>query len=197
MHKQLFCISKNMSNLRFELLLLLCLCNACSNRQVLPGGKAAEKQFSYFEMSYRGGWIGGFSFCLDSNRQFFSPSLYLIHPGDSIKYGVLPDTLQQKIDTLVALLEKDTALHSRYHPCDDCSSVAIKVATPGDTIRVFQTGEISAPLLAVILELDSFLLRPHQKHAPAPMYLETAEKVAPPPPPPILSRQKNPAANKK
>jgi hypothetical protein len=186
-----------MRNLILLLALTAGLNYSCSNNRVMPDMPPSQKQFSYFEMSYRGGWLGGFSFCLDSNRQFFSPALYPIHSNDSIKYGTLPDTLQQKIDALIVLLEKDTTLHSRYNPCDDCSSVAIKVATLKDTIRLFQTGDISAPVWAIINQLDSFLLQPHRKYCFSFLYLETAEKVAPPSPPPILSRQKNPATNKK
>ena len=140
-------------------------------------------QFSNFEISYRGGWSGGFCFRVDSNRIYFCPATYPNGIDDIVKYGLLPDSIFQHISSIYLQMQTDSSIQSGYNYCDDCPVAAIQAIMQQDTIRLFQVGEISTPLWKLINQLQLFIDSAAHNQVRALMIPETAARMAKPPPP--------------
>jgi hypothetical protein len=97
------------------------------------------KNFISLEISYTDGWTKAISFLVDSNGVFFSPAT-----SDSIKYGILPDSVFEVINTSLAKVINDSAVTSKDDGCVDCSVLAMKMITKIDTLNIHQVGEIPA-----------------------------------------------------
>ncbi len=155
----------------------------CTSKKNQDMSHLKTNGFEYFEMSYRGGWIGGFSFRADTNNIFFSPQKW-----DTVRYGILPDNIFHLIDTTLMILQNDTTIKSNYNYCDDCDLIALKAIKGQDTIEIFQVGEISMPFKRFINEIEPFLDNAKHQYFNAFMTLETARQVAPPLPPEIKEK---------
>jgi hypothetical protein len=175
----------------FLFAMLTCLSFGCTGKQAEVKMPVPKKSFGYFEISYHGGWQGGFSFTADSNKNFTSPGLFVPIGLDTIKYGILPDSIFYSLNKFAQFIQKDTAIRSTYNYCDDCSSVAIKTIVEKDTFRIFQVDEISKPVWQLIEKLDAFINHTKHTYKLAALHLETAKQVASPPPPPKLRRNTN------
>lgn len=143
-----------------------------------------KPSFTYFEISYRGGWIGGFSFHVDSNKVFIAPSIWgqLV---DSVGYGLLPDSICSLIDTGLFRIRNDKSIMSTKNGCDDCDLVAIRAVAGKDSIKLFQAGHISEPVYKLIDTLNQFLKEKKYNYYNIFTALETARDIAPPLPPKI------------
>ncbi len=146
-----------------------------------------KKGFSWFELSYKGGWMGELSFCVDSNRIFFFPSLIKQTDGETVKYGLLPDSIFKKVDTLTRQLKSIRSLNPDSNYCDDCAEVSIMAITRTDTTRVFMAGDINDRTGKLIEQLEAYKKSStlHQL-AVTYFYLATMKDVLPPIPPRIF-----------
>ncbi|MBL7748219.1 MAG: hypothetical protein JNM19_12360 [Chitinophagaceae bacterium] len=158
-------------------------CKQESNSTIQPD----KKGFSWFELSYKGGWTGQLSFCVDSNRIFFFPSLTKQIDGETVKYGLLPDSIFKKVDTLTWELKSIPSLNPDSNYCDDCAEVSIMAITGIDTIRVFMEGNINDRTRRLIEQLEAYKKSStlHQL-AVAYFYLATMKDVLSPLPPRIF-----------
>ena len=120
------------------LLLLFVFALSCLQHIERQKSQSQASNFTFFEMSYRGGSYGGFSFHVDSNKIFFAPPIHPRDALDTVKYGMLPDSVLQIINQLVGLLSTDTTIKSIRNDCVGCSLVAIRTVTANDTIQLFK-----------------------------------------------------------
>jgi hypothetical protein len=110
----------------------------------------------YFELSYLGGWQGSLSFCVDSNRIFFFPRLLQSIEGNTTKYGLLPDSVYNHINSVISHLK---LIHSQDPDslyCYDCSEVSIKTINGTDTMRLFLAGDIDSVTWDLIRRLEKY-----------------------------------------
>jgi hypothetical protein len=169
---------KTMSKLLLTAVFILSVA-ACTSSQKKTSNQTDEKKFSYFEISYRGGWFGGLSFFTDNNKIYFFTQISPQNITDKIKYGILPDSITKSIDSTLWLLKKEK-LNSIS--CNDCPSVSIKTITGSDTTNSFQTGEINVNIRKLITQLEVFRDSSAHSSFNSLMILETARQIAPPPP---------------
>ncbi len=172
---------------KFILAVSLLMIYGCVNNQkqaVEP--KVRKASFDYFELSYFNGSGVSLSFRVDSNRIFFLPTHW-----DSLKYGILPDSIFYSIDTTVYLLQNNTITKSINKFCHDCPSLALNVKTGQDTIKVFQDGRIDKRLWKVVKQLEFFADSVGHNYTSAFMRLETMEKLIP------ITKFRPPSAKKK
>jgi hypothetical protein len=125
----------------------------CKERNTGNKETHLKTQFSSFEISYRGGWFGGLSFRVDSNLIFFSPPLYPHGAEDSVKYGIVPDSIIQSIKIVIAKIQNDTSIKSGTNGCHDCPVMSLRSVIHTDTIQVIQSGEISKPIIDLLNQL--------------------------------------------
>jgi len=146
-----------------------------------------KKRFSWFELSYKGGWTGHLSFCVDSNRIFFFPSLIKQIDGETVKYGLLPDSIFKKVDTLTRQLKSIRSFNPDSNYCDDCTEVSIMAITGNDTTRVFMAADINDRTWKLIEQLEAYkeTATLHQL-AVSYFYLTTMKDVLSPIPPRIF-----------
>ena len=135
--------------------LFVIILTACTSKQKKSINKKEESHFSYFELSYKGDWFGGFSFLVDTNKIFFFPSTLPQISGDKIKYGILPDSLFQAIDSTITQIRTLQSLNPDSTYCFDCSEVSIKAILNSDTIRLYQAGIINDTIWNLIEKLMS------------------------------------------
>ena len=140
--------------------------------------------FRSFEIGYTNGWTDNFSFWTGSNYIFFSPQ-----KSDSIKYGILPDSILRIIDTALIKMISDPAIKSKDDECQDCPIVALRALTGTDTISIRQVGHIDTRLWPVISTLQNFIDSNSHPTMHAIVFLETQKAVSYPVPP-VISRRK-------
>ena len=150
---------------------------SCSHEERIQKVKST---FDSFEIGYANGWTKGFSFRADSNGIFFSPN-----GNDSLRYGILPDSIIQLIDKTLSKVVKDTSIKSKDRNCVDCSDLAMLSIIKGDTIFIRQAGDIDSVFWPVIKTLETFIDSGNYAKIKGNLFLES-QKVAfaPPPPPP-------------
>ena len=115
-------------------LLAIILLTGCTKHEFVVKKQIKTRHFDYFELSYHGGWLGKLQFCVDSNHIYFSGN-----PGadflDTIKYGILPDSIVKYIDTIVEKITKDTTIKSNHTYCHDCDNISIIIVRGQDTTK--------------------------------------------------------------
>jgi hypothetical protein len=171
-----------------SLLLTLSCCQSHDSNNLKLSNK---ENFSYFEISYKGGWSGGLSFFTDTNGIFFFPPIYPQVSGDKIKYGILPDSISQTIGTTIPIIKKLHSLNPDSLYCYDCDQVSIKLIKNNDTTKLYQAGAIDSTVWNLIERLEVF--RKNEKSSllnALYFYLETAKDVSSPMPPKIPAPKK-------
>lgn len=125
---------------------------SCRDR---PNSQIHEKKpqvsFKTFEISYSNGWTPGFTILIDSNKVYFSH-----YTLDSIFYGILPDSIFSLVDSSAIDIKKDTTIKSNKFDCDDCATIAIRIETLSDTIKIFRAGGIHPKLSKLVATLSEF-----------------------------------------
>jgi hypothetical protein len=155
----------------------------CQNQPVKSIPPRQTKAYSYFEISFLGGWTGSMCFRADSTDIYFFPLMYPRQLEDSIKYGILPDSMQQLISKTIRLLKDSSVKSSGRNLCDDCSAVQLLAVTGKDSIKLFQMGDIFPPVLNLVNQLESLQSQGHHQQLRAFIRLSTAADLVPPPPP--------------
>lgn len=143
------------------------------------------KKFRSFEIGYSNGWTRGFSVWVDSNKIFFSPQTI-----DTVKYGVLPDSIFQLIKTTFLKITGDTTIKSKDRGCVDCSILGIQTVIGNDTITIRQVGDINNLFWPVIKTLQTFVDSSSLSKLHATLFLESQKIAFPPPMPPIPNGRK-------
>ena len=163
-----------MTRLTFFILLLTTVFCRCSEKKQIVSNSAT---FTSFEISYTNGWGKGFSFIFDSNKIFFSPQHW-----DTTYYGILPDTIFNLLDTTFLRIRNDDNIKSKDGGCVDCSVLAIKIISGGDTTRINQTGYLDNLFSPVIKSLQRFIDSSEHNKIQAIVLLDTKLIISPRPP---------------
>jgi hypothetical protein len=155
---------------------------ACSDKKELI---KTSTTFTSFEIGYTNGWTRGTSFWVDSNKIFLSPQKF-----DTVKYGLLPDSIVRLIDTTLLKIISDTSIKSKDDGCVDCSIVAMQTIIGKDTITIHQIGNINKVFWPVIKTLEKFIDSVNHPTMPAKLFLESQRIAFPPPLPPTSNERK-------
>jgi hypothetical protein len=158
-----------------DIILLSTLMISCTER---PKSKSVSKNFTTLEISFSDGWGNASSFLIDSNKMYFSPSTL-----DSVRYGILPDSVFNVINTSILKIVDDTTVNSKDDGCVDCSLLAMKAIIKGDTLKIYQVGVISNILSHISESLQTFIRKSDHSVIHSVLFLETQKAVSPPPSP--------------
>jgi hypothetical protein len=164
-----------MTRLTTGIIGIVLLLSACSGKKTIYRSRARYKRF---EISYASGWTKDFSFWTDSTKVFLSP-----FGIDSMKYGILTDSIIRLIDTTLPELFSDTTIKSENRRCSDCSVVDLYGITGKDTISIYQAGAISGHLWPIIQTIRYLIDSIQHEKVHSILFLRTQEAISPPLPP--------------
>jgi hypothetical protein len=100
--------------------------------------------------------------------------------NNRMHYGILPDPLFCRIDSIFLRIIKDTSIKSIEGDCIDCEEIAIKAIVKNDTFRINQKGHIHKEILPLIELIQVFLEKgKHRSIDRWPPYLETNRLIVP------------------
>jgi hypothetical protein len=161
---------------------------SCSNKERT---KKNNTSFTSYELSFTDGWSTRFSFSVDSSRFFLGTYKF-----DTLRYGVLPDSIFEMVDKNAFNLLTDKSVPNTNIKCYDCPSISILVNSNQDTVRLLQKGQVSDTLFFGLVDvLSNFLASKNNgswKVIPFPQLLfETLQPIMPPLPPPIREAGQN------
>jgi hypothetical protein len=171
-----------MTKIATGLLGLILFIYACSNKNETA---KTSIRFTSFEIGYTNGWTRGISFWVDSNKIFLAPQML-----DTVKYGLLPDSIIQLIDTTLFKIIADTTIKSKDGGCVDCSIIGIHAVIGDDTISIHQVGNIDKVFLPLIKTLQYFLDSTNHSTIHSVLFLES-QKIAFAPPLSPISTDRN------
>lgn len=142
-------------------ILILIFFVGCTQHKPVTPKTNIPVNFTTFEISYHSGWIGSLSFLIDSEKvYFFRPQLTI---DSKILYGVIPDSIFHRIDSLILRIKNDTSLQrNKDRGCIDCSEMAAKIISKNDTLRIHQQGPFDPEYNALLNIIQSFL--EHRNH---------------------------------
>ena len=163
------------------LISLIPFISGCSNKKVIE----RNLKFTTFEIGYTNGWTRGLCFWMDSNKIFFSPQRF-----DTIKYGLVPDSIIEIIDTVLLKIISDTTIKSKDNGCVDCSILAMQTVVGKDTFTIHQIGNIDKTFWPLLKTLPNFIDNDEHAKMCAELFLETQKIIFPPPLPPISNHRK-------
>jgi hypothetical protein len=170
----------------FSLLFLLIFCCNCHSKKTSAPTTAkplSHDKMDYFELSYRGGWEGGLSFCVDSSKIFFFPQMAQSVEGSVTKYGLLPDSLFDHINSLIPRLRQIPSQKPDSLYCYDCPEISIRAVNGADTLRLFLAGDADTSIWLLIERLADYERNSKlQKLTTAYFFLETMSDVVHMPP---------------
>ena len=132
-------------------------------------------KFTSFEIGYTNGWTRGISFWVDSNRIFFAPQ-----ESDKVKYGLLPDSLNQLINETLTNIFLDTTIKSKDDGCVDCEDLGIRAVVGSDTLYIRQVGKLDKIFLPFLKKLEYFIESSNHSTIHSVLFLES-QKIAFPP----------------
>ena len=173
-----------MTNKLLSLLLLTVLVISCSNK---PPKQKQIFNFTTYELSFFDGWSTRFSFSIDTSKVYLASYKF-----DTLKYGILPDSLFQIINKNAFLLFNDTTIRNKNKRCYDCSEISVLITLKGDTIGVVQKGDVSDTVFfPVVYAIYNYLetSRSSWKLYPfshSQLLFETSKSILPPLPPSVL-----------
>lgn len=172
-----------------SIILFTIIIYSCSGKRAILKNSPT---FRSFEISYTNGWTKGFSFIVDTNKIFFSPQ-----KQDTTYYGILPDTIFKIFDTIFQEIRSDQSIKSKDEGCVDCSVLAVKIISNGDTTRIIQIGDLDNVFYPLIKSLQKFIDSSKHQTIPGVVWPDTKSIVAPPPPKIDETKFKPPVVRKK
>ncbi len=158
---------------------ILFILTSCSEKKV---ERIPKYNFTSFEISSFDGATKLFSFSVDTSKIFIART-----KGDSLKFGILPDSIFQVINRKAAQLFQDKSVKSNQNDCYNCPIVSVLSVYKSDTVRILQKGIRNDKLFFPIIEslekyLDSNKIYRAIKYDGMECF-ETMTKLIPPPPP--------------
>ena len=173
--------------------LLLCIIGfvfivSCSNKERT---KENDTSFTSYELSFTDGWSTRFSFSVDSSKFFLGTYKF-----DTLRYGVLPDSIFEIVNKNALKLLTDKSIPNTNIKCYDCPSISILVISNKDTMRLLQKGQVSDSIFFGLVDVLSDFLASRNNNSwkvlPFPQTLfETLQPIIPPLPPTIRKREPN------
>lgn len=159
-----------------QLIIIIFLLYSCSDH----AKTVTSKKVTSFEIGYSNGWTTGISFCVDSNEVFFAPQKF-----DSVKYGLLPDSIFRLIKSTLLKVISDTTIKSKDDDCVDCSVLGLQAIIGQDTIRIHQVGKIDSVFIPLIKSIQNFVDSTNHPIIHAVLFLESQKIAFSPPVPPL------------
>ena len=172
----------------FFLLLLTVFAISCSNR---PSKQKETFNFTTYELSFFDGWSSRFSISIDTSKVYLAA-----YKADTLRYGILPDSVFDIINKNALLLFNDSTITNKNRECFDCSEISILTTLKGDTVRLLQKGDVSDRVFFPVVEaINNYLetSRSSWKLYPFPhsqLLFETSKSILPPLPPPVQPTSK-------
>jgi hypothetical protein len=172
-----------MTNKILFLLLLTVFIISCSNK---PSKPKETFNFTTYELSFFDGWSNRFSFSIDTSKVYLAA-----YKADTLRYGILPDSVFEIIKKNAFLLFNDSSIANKNSECLDCSEISILTTLNDDTVRLFQKGDVSDRVFFPVAEaINNYLetSRSSWKLYPFPhsqLLFETSKSISPPLPPPV------------
>ncbi len=74
--------------------------------------------FTTYELSFSDGWSTRFSFSIDTSKVYLASYKF-----DTLKYGILPDSIFKIINKNAFQLFNDTTIKNKNKKCYDCSEI--------------------------------------------------------------------------
>jgi hypothetical protein len=135
----------------FIVILLAAYFSSCSENK--PKKVDKDLYFTSYEVSYHGELGTRFSFSVDTSKVFLA-----VTRADTLRYGILPDSVFEIINNNAFRLFNDKSIKNEDNGCDDCPEVSILVTFKNDTVRLVQQRIVSDSILyPVIRAIDKFL----------------------------------------
>ena len=135
-------------------------------------------------MSFFDGWSKRFSFSLDTSKVYLAA-----YKADTLRYGILPDSVFEVINKNALVLFTDKTITNKNKECNDCSEISILATFKNDTVRLLQKGDISDRVFFPVVEaINNYLetSRSNWKLNRFPQLLfETIDSILPPLPPKV------------
>src|SRR5690242_14830862 len=172
-----------MTNKLLFLLLLTVPAISCSNKSPKPD---ETFNFTTYEVSFSDGWSTRFSFSIDTSKVYLASYKF-----DTLRYGILPDSVFKIINKNAFLLFNDTTITNKNKECYDCSKISVLATLKGDSVSVVQKGYVSDTIFfPVVYAIYNYLemSRSSWKWYPfphSPLLFETSKSIMPPLPPPV------------
>lgn len=155
---------------------------SCSDNKAIR--KTPIYNFTTYELSFFDGWSKRFSFSIDTSKVYLTA-----YKGDTLRYGILPDSVFEIINKNAFLLFNDKPTTNKNKECNDCSEISILATFKNDTVRLLQKGDISDRVFFPVVEaINNYLetSRSSWKLNPFPQLLfETIDSILPPVPPKV------------
>ena len=171
-----------MSNNVFILLLSTIYIFSCSTNK--PKKKIQTYNFTTYELSFYDGWCNRFSFSVDTSKVYLAA-----YKADTLRYGLLPDSVFEIINKNAFLLFSDKTITNKNKECWDCSEISILATLKNDTVRLLQKGDVSDRVFFPLVDAIYKYLetsRSSWKLNPFPQILfETIKPILPPLPAPV------------
>ena len=172
----------SMTNRIFFLLLLTVFAISCSDR---PSKPKETFNFTTYELSFFDGWSRRFSISIDTSKVYLAT-----YKADTLKYGILPDSVFDIINKNALLLFNDSTIRNKNRECFDCSEISILATLKGDSVRLLQKGDVSERFFFIVEVINNYLetSRSSWKLYPFPysqLLFETSKSILPPLPPPV------------
>lgn len=142
--------------------------------------------FTTYELSFSDGWSTRFSFSIDTSKVYLASYKF-----DTLKYGILPDSIFKIINKNAFQLFNDTTIKNKNKKCYDCSEISVLAILKGDTVGVVQKGDVSDTVFfPVVYSIYNYLetSKSSWKWYPFPhsqLLFETSKSIMPPLPPPV------------
>jgi hypothetical protein len=166
------------------LIFLLATIFLCSCSAKKPIKKIEPYNFTTYELSFFDGWSTRFSISIDTSKVYLAA-----YKADTLRYGILPDSVFKIINENAFLLFNDKTITNKNRECWDCSEISILATFQDDTVRLLQKGDVSDRVFFPLIEAINKYLetsRSSWKLNPFPQVLfETVKPILPPLPPPV------------
>ena len=118
-------LNLNLSSMTTKVLLtflLVIFISSCSNHRSLKNVDTPFK-FTTYEVSFTNGWSDRFSFSVDTSKVFLAAYRF-----DTLRYGILPDSIFEIINKNAFTLLNDKSITNTNQECYDCSSISVLVS---------------------------------------------------------------------
>ena len=159
--------------------ILIC---SCIDNKLKP--KTDTYNFTTYELSFFDGWSTRLSISVDTSKVFLAA-----YKADTLRYGILPDSVFKILNMNALLLFNDKTITNKNKECWDCSEISILATFKNDTVRLLQKGDISDRVFFPLIEVIQKYLetsRSSWKLHPFPqLFFETVKPILAPLPPQV------------
>lgn len=134
-----------------------------------------KADFLTFELSCSNAFSEDFSIIIDSNRNYFNPTM------DKMYYGVLADSISYRVFNSINKLCQYSEKDSFESNCYDCSNVAIRILTKDKrTIQIYNESISDTPITNLIKVLINQEFQKTGNYFNGYVHLQTQVKMHPP-----------------